>query len=80
MGHAGDGYLHTASWEKRCNMNRALCAFLWMAAIPFIASAIFSVARYMKARPDGSVTEAPRFGPRQPKDDLVVVPEVKEVA
>jgi len=76
MGHAGDGYLHPKQWEKRCHMNKAISAFLFLGSLSFIASAIFGVARYMQqmSKPLTSVT------PRLAKDDLVVVPEIKEVA
>lgn len=76
MGHAGDGYVHPHQWGKRCHMNKAIYAFLLLGSLTFIASAIFGVSRYIQqiSNPEASVTR------RQAKDDLVVVPEIKEVA
>lgn len=81
-GQPGDGYLHAKAWQNRCVMNKVLTAALCLATIFFITSAIFSIIRFMKkkASADGSYIDGARYGPRQPKDDLVVVPEVREVA
>lgn len=82
LGQPGDGYLHTKDWKNRCNMNKLIAAALWLATIFLIASLVHNLMRYLKnkASPDGSVIDGPRYGPRQPKDDLVVVPEVSQVA